>query len=261
MSYIAFDLDALNRAPAVARSAGVTEEQVIAGLVRMWAWAFREETDSIDIDQLRGHFGVDASKALVAFGFLETSGPVWRVRGASRYLRIKSAQREAAKRTNARKGTAPPSERSTGAVADAPPDAPPPLERRSTDATPHGQPPLFTEHRAPNTKSTAPASPTPPVSAPKAPRLEDLLCEDFKEVTGAKYDWKSAKDGVAFAALLKVATIEEIRARWRAGLKAPAEDWASCRGVAQLRSKWNDLVDLAKKPTHVPLEERPSRQL
>ncbi len=108
MSYIAFDLDALNVAPAVARAAGIGENDVIGGLVRLWAWCFRQETDEVTALQLRGHFGLDAGAALEAFGFLEGLTPDrWRVRGASRYLRVKASQRAAAAKTNARKSAPP----------------------------------------------------------------------------------------------------------------------------------------------------------
>jgi len=88
-------------------------------------------------------------------------------------------------------------------------------------------------------------------------RDSDLLKADFKEVTGHEYVWAGAKDGVALAELKKSATIEEIRARWRKGLAEPIEEWASCRTVAQLRSKFNDLVPTAKpKPPQDPLDQR-----
>lgn len=63
---------------------------------------------------------------------------------------------------------------------------------------------------------------------------------DFQAVIGAPYHWHGAKDGVALATLLKANTLEEVRERWRKGLRATG--WASCRTVAQLASKWNDLA-------------------
>ena len=81
---------------------------------------------------------------------------------------------------------------------------------------------------------------------------------DFKAVTGTEYLWQGAKDGVALADLRRAFSLEEVRARWRRGLQAPADDWASCRTVAQLRSKWNDLAD-AKPAPRVSIEHQPSR--
>lgn len=77
--------------------------------------------------------------------------------------------------------------------------------------------------------------------APRAPRETDLLCEDFREIIGKAYVWADAKDGAAFAKLKRTETIEEIRARWKAGLKSE-DKWRSVRTVAQLASKWNDLA-------------------
>lgn len=145
MSYIAFDLDALNVAPAVARAAGVAENDVIAGLIRMWAWCFREESDAITAIQVRGHFGSDCSEALVAFGFLAPESGSFRVRGAARYLRVKTAQREAAARTNQRRVTVRQSAQSTD-------DAPVALP----DGTPHGG--LTLLHRTPNTEHRTPST-------------------------------------------------------------------------------------------------------
>lgn len=88
MPYIAFDLDALSRAPAVARASSIPEDHVISGLVRLWAWCFKEKVDKANTMQVRGHFAGDCISALEAYGFLEKIGEDWRIRGASRYLRI-----------------------------------------------------------------------------------------------------------------------------------------------------------------------------
>ncbi len=179
MSYIAFDLDALNVAPAVARAAGIGENDVIGGLVRLWAWCFRQETDEVTALQLRGHFGLDAGAALEAFGFLEglaadrvppASGPDrWRVRGASRYLRVKASQRAAAAKTNARR---------TGQ----PDGGQPTEERRSTDGPPtldHAvsrRPTPNTDDRTPTTERE---DEDPPASSPakRAPFVRRLPIE------------------------------------------------------------------------------------
>lgn len=88
---------------------------------------------------------------------------------------------------------------------------------------------------------------------PSTPRDSDLLCEDFKAATGVAYVWQGAKDGTALARLKASATLEEIRGRWKAGLRVPSDEWASCRTVAQLAMKWNDLAPTATKPdTSIP---------
>lgn len=181
MSYIAFDLDALNVARDVGAAAGVPEERVTHGLLRMWAWCFREKTEHIDAVQVRGFFGSDAAPALVSFGFLAADGEVFRVRGAQRYLRVAEARRRGAEKTNAAK-------RERGVS-----DAPSTLERRSSDAQatlnralPSALTPN-TEHRAPNTEHQKEEAPPPPqpivaVFELKRPDLETIdawVKEDF----------------------------------------------------------------------------------
>lgn len=100
MSHIAFDLDALPLVPKVARSAGIQEAVVGWGLTQMWEWCWREKTDRVTTNHLRGFFGSELGGVLVDFGFLEAIGSgLWRVRGAARYLRIRQAQSDAGKRS------------------------------------------------------------------------------------------------------------------------------------------------------------------
>jgi len=73
-----------------------------------------------------------------------------------------------------------------------------------------------------------------------SPRASDLLAGDFREVVGQPYAWKGAKDGVALAEMLKVADLDEVRRRWRIGLKSTG--WQQVCTVAQLHQKWNDLA-------------------
>jgi hypothetical protein len=163
MSYIAFDLDALNRAPAAARAAGVREEDIIAGLVRLWAWCFREKVARVDADQVRGHFGADVSRALVAFGFLELDpAGGWRVKGADRYLRITEARSEGGKKAsgNLKKGS-----RKASTPAGVQPGTSPgslPAPAGEQPGLPPGSAPALTpstEHRAPNTLKAAAGAP------------------------------------------------------------------------------------------------------
>lgn len=108
-----------------------------------------------------------------------------------------------------------------------------------TPAVPYRAVPYRTvpETTAPLFASRPPESP----EADKPSKDSDLLVADFKAVVGSDYLWQGAKDGTALAALLKAASIGEVRNRWRRGLSAPAASWASCRTVAELRSKWNHL--------------------
>lgn len=243
MSYIAFDLDALNVARDVGAAAGVPEERITHGLLRMWAWCFREKTDTVQAIQVQGFFGADAGPALMAFGFLAESANGFRVRGAERYLRVSEARSKGGRAAsgNLKRGTLQPKP-----SRDASPGSSPAPAGNQPGVSPGSAPALTpsTEHRAPNTKRLAPVEPT-------QPRDSDLLCADFRDATGTPYAWQGAKDGVALAALLKVATIDEVRQRWREGLRHPPDKWRSARTVAQLRAKWNDLAPTAEGPRTV----------
>lgn len=245
MSYIAFDLDALNVSRDVGAAAGISEERVTHGLLRMWAWCFREKADTVESIQVQGFFGCAAAPALVAFGFLEEqSGDSYRVRGAERYLRVSKARSEAGQQRAMGAGRVAGRFTST---APATTSTAPANDQQTTSKRPALTP--STEHRTPVRRSAP---------APQAPRESDAMLEDFVAVIGSPYAWQGAKDGVAFAELLKLTTLEEIRTRWRRGLQAPSDTWASCRTVAQLRSKWNDLASTKPLP-FVSIEHQPSR--
>lgn len=223
MSYIAFDLDALNVSRDVGAAAGIPEERVTHGLLRMWAWCFREKTASVTAVHVRGFFGIDCAEALIAFGFLAREDDGFRVRGAERYLRISEARRRGAERTNAAKRKRTPS------------DDGPSLKRRSSDAQatldralPNALTPS-TEHRTPNTehhKDCADAQPPP--KAPKAKRAEQpadprhqplvrALDEVFRQARGTPYPYKP-RDFAAVKSLLAAGTPEVILAAWRKAL-------------------------------------------
>lgn len=237
MSYIAFDLDALNVVPDAARAAGVSQGDLAHGLLKLWAWCFRSEKTEVSSTHLAGFFGGEVGPSLEAFGFLERVTDGWRVRGAERYLRIKDARRRGAEATNAARGKRARSDSGANAQSRSRAsgsDAGATLNRTLNDAlTPS------TEHRAPNTVKETVADATR-----HPPRETDLLCDDFREIVGSDYVWGGAKDGKAFAQLRKRVSLEEIRARWRAGLQRPADKWLGVRTVAQLALKWNDLASM-----------------
>lgn len=106
MPYLAFDLDAMDKAPNVGRAAGIPEDAVLAGLARMWRHCWQEKTDQVDGLAVRGFFGSDATAALVTFRFLESRDGGFRVRGAERYLRISKGLSEGGKKSagNLRRG-------------------------------------------------------------------------------------------------------------------------------------------------------------
>lgn len=143
MAYIAFELDALNVMPAVGAAAGVSPDVVAHGLLKLWAWCFREETDSVTDVHLAGFFGPGVAPALEAFGFLEKSDAGWRVKGAQRYLRVKEQRRNAGRARSLSAG------RSAGKFTSEKPAE----DQRSASEKPALTP--STEHRAPNTESKA----------------------------------------------------------------------------------------------------------
>jgi len=234
MSYLAVDLDAKTAMPKVARAAGLSVGDVAWGLMELWEHAWREKTDVATGPVLAGCFGGGAATtdALVAFGFLEPTQDGYRIRGASRYLRIQEARSRGGKASSGNLKRGPRKARQPGSALGSLPAA----AGGQPGSVPGSAPALTasSEQRAASSesKSTAPAS--------RTPRETDALVEDFKAATGVEYRWQAAKDGVAFAALRKEFTLEEIRTRWRRGLKATG--WRNVATVAQLASKWNDLA-------------------
>lgn len=189
MSYIAFDLDALNVARDVGAAAGIPEERITHGLLRMWAWCFREKTEHVTNTHVRGFFGADCVGTLSAFGFLAqaegfdcATDTTYRVRGAERYLRVSEA------RSKAGKARAASAVRDAGRLVSTPPAATStaPAHDQQTTSTPPALTPS-TEHRAPSTLKdvrTEAVDTTrsaelhqnlePPTTAP-----EDWVAEDF----------------------------------------------------------------------------------
>ena len=266
-NYVAVDLKVIEvLAPAVARSTGIDENRILAGLMRLWHRSWSVTSDRITAKELVGLFGPDQIEDLteaLCGDFLERCESDFRVRGADRYLRLKESRRLGAKKTNTllaekRAAQRAASERSItlsertlkeNSFDDDQKQASL-LERVGANAQERSP----TEHRTPNTKRSAPDPKTPAPS-----RDSDELLKIFREVTGSEYLWQGAKDGVALARLVKAAPLAEVLARWRRGLEAPETEWASCRNVAQLASKWNDLVP--QPPKRVSIEDRPSRHL
>lgn len=239
MSYIAFDLDALNVSTDVGAACGLPPEKITHGLLRLWAWCFRERRDDAEETHLRGFFGgPEAVTALEAFGFLvKRPGGSFLVRGAEKYLRIRAAQKAAGEKNKTQ--LVPGAFHKKTRVS-----------RRGASGIPSGSPQdqigvnlgsPSALHLAPSTNHLTPNTKHPNYVAPKqsAPRETDALCEDFLAATGTKYAWAGAKDGTAFAELQKLASLDEIRARWRKGLRETG--WLHVATVAQLRQKWNDL--------------------
>lgn len=228
-------------APTVARACEVSVLHVIGGLNLLWHRCWSLKTDTVTKVGLAGIFGPQGlerlTEALVDAGLLAPQGDAWRVRGADKYLRLAEAR---SKGGHASKGNLLPGG-----------NKPPSVSREPAEVQPSEQPRLELGSRSALTPNTdTPITDTPntekqqaPPKKPAPPRESDALVADFQAIVGAKYLWQGAKDGVALAALRKNHSLEEVRARWRKGLAASG--WASCRTVAQLAAKWNDLAGTA----------------
>ncbi len=244
MSYIAFDLNAMSEAPAVGRAAGISEDQVLGGLLRLWAWCFREKVDHASAGQIRGHFGANCTEALADFGFIEPNGELWRIKGAERYLRIAAGRSKGGQKS---KGNLLPGGQKRVEVQPTPSrGGSPGLSRDQAQGAAETKPGLdlgssaSSEQRAANVKKQLPTPPAPDATGWQA--LVDALVTDFAELrAGAEYDLSPADFG-QLKALRKKHPDDEIRARWRRGLQGSFT--REVNSIAQLGNgtKWNALA-------------------
>lgn len=94
--YIQVEFDAHNKANAIATAAKIGRQWVIAGLVDMWAYCFREQTDIVSGVLIVGFFSEPVGPVLEAFGFLErVTETTWRVKGMGRYTSLSEKRRKA----------------------------------------------------------------------------------------------------------------------------------------------------------------------
>lgn len=243
--FIAVDLKVIEGlADAVARAANVGGDRILAGLVRLWHRCWADEVDHVDRDELAGVFGFEGIDrviaSLVAFGFLAVSELVWRVKGASRYLRLRESRRRGAAATNAKKARS----RATHNHA---------LERGLSDA----QSRSLTE--SPNTESPnteekplraqkPPAEPKPkfpkpgpPVDPRHHPLKLELVRIYARETKGAAYAF-TGHDARALTALLGMGDDELISFKWGTALRRSFDQFQSpkTRTLPDLARDWND---------------------
>lgn len=260
MPYIAFDLDALNNLPDAARAARLEEATIALGLLRMWRWCWREKKDTINRGQVRGFFGVgdDVAEALANFGFLETiEADAFRVRGADRYLRIRTAQAEAGrqKSTNLKKGkkrsnpeTEPEKTREPlPAPLPANPEVDPEVTRALRPALTSSIEQLETglarAHAHVYTRSKESATQTSAalvarvVRSAQEPSLKDRLEAAWLASRGSKYVWHGFRDGEALRDVLKAAgdDWDRIEKVW---CRALTMSFPRCLGVTSLAQNW-----------------------
>lgn len=139
MPYLAFELDAKKTAVKVARSVGVEPCVVAWALLELWEHVWETKQPIVTELVLFGCIGPSTAlrDALVAFDFLERVENGYRVRGASRYLRVSEARADAGKKrvagahrdTKGRLTSKPPA--LAGDVTSKPPALPPSTEHRT----------------------------------------------------------------------------------------------------------------------------------
>ena len=164
-AFLAIELDVLSKTPNMSRASRIHEDHLLAGLVRLWAYAFREKRAELHQDEVRGCFATEESvlPVLVTFGFIDPSpdvkGDCFRVRGAEKYLRISAARSAGGKASagNLKRGTQPGTSRAS--AGDQP--GSPPEETLTPVSDPRLLPgslpaPPNTEHRTPNTREEEP---------------------------------------------------------------------------------------------------------
>lgn len=235
MSYIAFDLDAFDAAESAARHAGASADAMMAGLLRLWRFCWRQRTDVVTPDQLRGVFGIDVGPALVAFGFVAQVGTSYRVKGADRYLRIQEGRSKGGKKAagNLKRGKSP-------GKAPAAPRLVPGLVPAEA-----GEQPRLTPGLSANSEQRTASS---ELTAGARPHEWTAVVDVFAAAGLGKYNVERSTDPPAFKALLTQFGMPEILTRWRRGLEnAKADRFPRVTSIAELRQHWNRLaVDSTK---------------
>lgn len=221
--FIAVDLKVVEGlAAAVGRAGGMSEDAVLAGLVRLWHRCWADEADLFTGDEISGLFAFDASlpngsaralAALVAFGFLELKGDHWRVRGAARYLRLKESRRRGAQKTN---------EARSKSVA---------LERHSKAQLSVARERSSTEHtESPRKSSVADIEPSPPKKRERRPSAGEEFFGWLTATRGKKTPLSESNPGprclnTVFGKALTEVGRPELERRYLAYLNDP--DWGS----------------------------------
>lgn len=169
MPYIAYDLNALESAPHVARASGISDDAAVAGNARLWAWCWKTKTNVVCAGHLIGFYGSHrVAEAMVAFGFLEIVPDGYRVKGADKYLRISKGKSKGGHA--AKSNLIPGAKHRTVSSADGEISREP---AESLPIEPIGSPSALTssiEHLASNKGTTSEgndAAPTPPAEPPR----------------------------------------------------------------------------------------------
>jgi hypothetical protein len=279
MPYLPIDFDGREECERAAGVLGVHPGVLSWALQEVWLYTWRrkqagkESPDILSELLLLGCLGqLGASprtpETLVSFGFLERVGDAYRVRGAAKWL---FGMEGRSRGGHAAKGNLIPGGRKT---QPSQPSGPKPKTSAalgsglgSAEGLAEGQPVGSTSALTANSqqpkesKNTAGEAPAAKEQAdPRRRELSDMLCADFSEIRGEKYDFDGPRDGKALGKLLKKGTLQEIRAKWRkalCGSGLPSDVRAS--NFAQLEAKWNDIAT-GTGPPKQPARD-PSRPL
>lgn len=252
--------EAVEAGESLGRLFGVGPDAGVGLMVKLHRWALRRAPDGDFSGQLHdaapaelvaAGLGIEPKRAdtfwaaLKRCGFVEGDGETARIRGLRRYESAWKRNRPRAESARSPRG-GPTAAAQPDADADADADVPP-----LRGGTPVRAAPAVRNQR----QHRLPIIDLSDESEPKHQDAVNALVAGFASAGMGKYLWQGAKDGKALSELLKVATLEDVLTRWRRGLGAPAEAWASCRTVAQLKQKWNDLAPPAGPPPAPKLDE------
>jgi hypothetical protein len=259
MSYLAYEFDALEQAPNVARATGISEDTAIAGLARMWRHCWRTKTDRVTAVALRGFFGADVADALVIFGFLErVNSEVFRVKGAERYLRIDAARQKgghAAKRhlipgarqkMSAKHVSPEPAQRLSRLQPRVSPEGLSAGSGLALGSTANSEQLLFAGDACASPLKGKRSSRQTHAPNPRHTPLKEKLKAEFELITGQRYGDFGGRDAKGVSMLISLCSEdEEILRRWRLALRGKYD---RPRNIHDFALSWNRLAKTQEFP-------------
>lgn len=264
MPYLQVEVDVIEVwAERLGAAVGITTDQAIGGLCRLWHLAWKRKVDRLSRLALGTCFpNADVNKltdALVEFEFLRPlDEQTWLVRGADRRLGLLNKRREAAEKTNAKRWG---SDRSTDTSSDRSSDRSTDKITRGVIGPPIGQasvlhPAPSTQHPDAQTPNTSPAAVAtgqgvlvavaPLKPAKEAPDLiyqpfVDQLTQAFLTQRGATPSFE-VQDFAALKRLRKKHPDDEILKRWQRGLAGAYAREVNSLAQLATAAKWNALA-------------------
>ena len=255
--FVQVEVGAISASADLARAVGMTENDALAGLIRFWHHAIRdnrkiEENSRVDGETLQivtqQAWGRDVpAKQLEVAGFLakEADG-LWRVRGMSRYVDMEK-RREHLRSIASTGGQASASKRAEAHGSSQPKRT---VRKRRTDGRSGVEPSSNRPSNEDGRRETGDVkrdTGKKPASRPQN-EFAEMLFDAFKEEMGSTYK-HSKEDFIGLAGILKAETKDEVMLRWRRGLRKKKDTGYGPSTIAQLASGkfWNDLA-IERKP-------------